>query len=70
MRDGGGGGGEGTGGGALKSLLNQKVNWKSGEFRLPADGDRGGGVGGRREVEVEVGGEWRRRRKCEWRCGA
>ncbi len=24
----------------LNSLLNQKVNWKSGEFRLPAETDR------------------------------
>lgn len=27
----------------LNSLLNQKVNWKSGEFRLPAETDREGG---------------------------
>lgn len=31
--------------GALNSLLNQKVNWKSGEFRLPAERDRGEGGG-------------------------
>lgn len=28
---------------SLNSLLNQKVNWKSGEFRLPAETDRGAG---------------------------
>lgn len=33
----------------LNSLLNQKVNWKSGEFRLPAETDRAGGWGGGRE---------------------
>lgn len=27
----------------VNSLLNQKVNWKSGEFRLPAETVRGGG---------------------------
>lgn len=27
----------------LNSLLNQKVNGKSGEFRLPAETDGGGG---------------------------
>lgn len=35
--------------GALNWLLNQKVNWKSGEFRLPAERDRGGGGAGRGE---------------------
>lgn len=33
----------------LNSLLNQKVNWKSEEFRLPAETDResdGAGAGG------------------------
>lgn len=34
----------------LNSLLNQKVNWKSGEFRLPAETERGGG-GGREKGE-------------------
>lgn len=38
----------------LNSLLNQKVNWKSGEFRLPAETDReGGGGGGGREKGVK-----------------
>lgn len=40
---------------SLNSLLNQKVNWKSGEFRLPAetDRDRMGGGGGDREQKRE-----------------
>lgn len=32
----------------LNSLLNQKVNWKSGEFRLPAETVRGVGGAGKR----------------------
>lgn len=39
----------------LNSLLNQKVNWKSGEFRLPAETDR----------EVEEGGREKGREKGE-----
>lgn len=38
----------------LNSLLNQKVNWKSGEFRLPAETDR---------EEEEEGGEKKGREK-------
>lgn len=35
----------------LNSLLNQKVNWKSGEFRLPAETDsKEAMVGGVRQV--------------------
>lgn len=30
---------------SLNSPLNQEVNWKSGEFRLPAEMDREGGGG-------------------------
>lgn len=58
----------------LNSLLNQKVNWKSEEFRLPAETDRasvgeGGNERGGRNVSERGGlrvttpeGQW----KCEW----
>lgn len=39
----------------LNSLLNQKVNWKSGEFRLPAETDR------EEEKERRSGGEMQER---------
>lgn len=41
MNEGWNGGGKTEGIETLNSLLNQKVNWKSGEFRLPAETDRG-----------------------------
>jgi len=56
--------------GTLNSPLNQKVNWKSGEFRLPAETDRkkqeeeeGEEMYGRvRRRLTKGGGQW----KCEW----
>lgn len=55
----------------LNSLLNQKVNWKSGGLGLPAETDRGGG--GRGEEGGEKSGktvseteDGQGQRKCEW----
>lgn len=45
MNEGWSGGGETERMETLNSLLNQEVNWKSGEFRLPAETDRVGEEG-------------------------
>lgn len=55
MNEGWNGGGKTEGIETLNSLLNQKVNWKSGEFRLPAERDR--------EEEEEEEGERQKKGK-------
>lgn len=44
----------------LNSLLNQKVNWKSWEFRLPAERDRGGRGAEGKTSKWERDREWQR----------